>query len=134
VTFFLDNTNPPRFATALRAFDYDVHHLIEISDFPKRGETLDSEWIPYVAARRWATITGDHRILTKPDERRLLEESKLVTIFLPKGYTKDRLWAQFQLLIKAWEEIVAVAERAKPGDCYEVQRYGKVTFFVPPKK
>jgi hypothetical protein len=95
VTFFLDNTNPPRFGPALRAFDYDVHHLLEIQDFPKRGETLDVEWI------------------------------------MPKGFTKDPLWSQFQLIVKAWLEIVAVAERARPGDCYEVQRNGKVTIFVP---
>jgi PIN like domain len=51
VIFFLDNTNPPRFAAALRAFDHDVRHLLEIEDFPKRGETEDSEWIPYVGAK-----------------------------------------------------------------------------------
>jgi hypothetical protein len=61
VTFFLDNTNPPRFAPALRAFDYDVRHLLEIEDFAKRGKTTDSEWIPYVGTKGWVTITGDHR-------------------------------------------------------------------------
>jgi hypothetical protein len=131
VTFFLDNTNSPKFAASLRAFDYDVHHLLDVPDFPKRGETLDVEWIPFVAARRWVTITGDHRILTNPEERRLLEEAKLTVIFMPKGFTKDPIWAQYQLLVKAWREIVAVAERARPGDCYEVQRNGKVTIFVP---
>ncbi|HEY4183658.1 MAG TPA: hypothetical protein VGP07_01255, partial [Polyangia bacterium] len=70
-------------------------------------------------------------ILTNPDERRLFEEWKLTAIFMPKGFTKESLWSQFQLVVKAWQEIVAVAERARPGDCYEVQRNGKVTFFVP---
>ena len=131
MTFFLDNTNPPRFAPALRAFDYDVRHLLEIEDFPQKGKTTDSEWIPYVGARGWVTITGDHRILTQPDERRLFEESKVIAIFMPKGFTKDLLWSQFQLVVKAWPEMVAVAERARPGDCYEVQRNGKVTIYVP---
>lgn len=131
MTFFLDNTNSPRFAPALRAFDFDVRHLLEVQDFAKGGETLDLEWIPYVAAKGWVTITGDHRILTRPDERRLFEEAKLITVFMPKGFTKDPLWSQFQLLVKAWQEIVAIADRARPGDCYEVQRNGKVTIFVP---
>ena len=131
MTFFLDNTNPPRFAPALRVFEYDVRHLIEIEDFPKKGKTADAEWIPYVGAKGWVTITGDHRILVQPDERRLFEQSKLIAIFMPKGFTKDPLWSQFQLVVKAWQEIVAVAERARPGDCYEVQRNGKVTIYVP---
>ena len=82
MTFFLDNTNSPKFASSLRASDYDVRHLLEIDDFAKRGETKDIEWIPYVAAKGWVTITGDHRILMKPEERRLLEEAKLTTIFI----------------------------------------------------
>jgi hypothetical protein len=131
VIFFLDNTNPPPFAPALRAFGYDIRHLLEIDDLPRKGATKDAEWIPFVGARGWVTITGDHRILTNPEERRLFEEWKLIAIFMPKGFTKELLWSQFQLVVKAWPEIVAVADRAHRGDCYEVQRNGKVNIYVP---
>ena len=131
VTFFLDNTNPPGFAPSLRAFEFDVRHMLECAEFPRQGATKDEEWMPVVGAQGWACITGDRRILVTEPLPRIRRESKLTTFFMPKGYTTQPLWPQYQLLVKCWLDIKANAERARAGDCFEVQQNGKVNLFVP---
>ena len=124
VTFFLDNTHPPRFAVVLRALGYDVHHLQEKFE---HASTSDVQWMPIVAKNAWICITGDLRIVKKPQERVVRAEAKLTTVFMPSGFTMLKLWPQFELLIKAWPNIVGAVERSRPGDCFEVQRNGKVS-------
>ncbi len=128
--FFLDNTNPPQFAASLRAFDHDVRHLLEVAALPEKGATKDEVWIPYVAAQGWVAITADRRIATAQRQREILQAARLTTFFMPKGYTTLKLWPQFQILVRAWEQIAANAERAKPGDCFDVQENGKVHLWV----
>lgn len=126
MTFFLDNTNPPAFAPSLRAFGHDVQHLLEIAAFPNKGATKDEEWIPYVGGQGWMTITSDRRIATAQRQREIMQAARLTTFFLPKTYTQLQLWPQYQILVRAWEQIVANAERCRPGDCFDVQENGKV--------
>lgn len=131
MTFFLDNNSPPCFAPSLRAFDHDVRHLLEIADFPNKGATKDEEWMPYVGKKGWMTITADRRIAVVERQREIMLAVKLTTFFMPKTYTQQKLWPQYQILVRAWENIVANAERCKPGDCFEVQENGKVHLYVP---
>lgn len=130
--FFFDNNTPPRFSAALRAFDHDVRHITEcVEHFPRKGATPDEEWIPIIGRLGWIAVTSDRRILAREQQRRLLIEAKLITFFMPSGFVNLPLWPQFELLVKAWPNIVSAAERARSGDLYEVQQNGKVTYFTP---
>ncbi len=130
MTYFLDNTFPRQFAASLRPFELDIQHLQEIVDFPKKGATKDEEWMPYVGTRGWITLTADRRIASGQQQRELLLASKLTTFFMPKNYPRHGLWQQFQILVRAWEQISANAERARLGDCFDVQENGKVTLWT----
>jgi hypothetical protein len=126
VTYFLDNTFSPQFAASLRAFGHEILHLLEVPDFSNKGETKDEEWMPYVGERGWITLTGDRRIATARRLREIFLAPNLTTFFMPKGYSNLKLWPQYQLLVRAWEQIAANAERAQRGDCFEVTEGAKV--------
>lgn len=124
--FFFDMTNPRQFAASLAAFDYDTRHLLGVADFAHREATTDEEWVPYAAERNWVAITGDRRLAA----REIFRTHRLTTFFLPKGYTNLRLWPQYEILVRAWTQIVELADRAHVGDCFDVQMNGKVTLFT----
>lgn len=130
MTYFLDNTFPPQFAPSLRAFGHDILHLLDVADFEHKGATKDEVWVPYVGARGWVALTSDRRIASAERQRGILIAAKMTTFFMPKGYSAHQLWPQYQLLVRAWEQIRANADRARPGDCFDVQESGKVNIMT----
>lgn len=126
MTYFLDNTFPPQFAESLRPFGHDLRHLLHVPEFPNKGATKDEEWMPFVGERGWVTLTSDRRIASTQRQREILISSRLTTFFFPKGYSNHGLWTQFTMFVRAWEQITANAERARPGDCFDVQESGRV--------
>lgn len=117
----------------MRLLDRSAVHLTEVPELPRGAATLDIEWIPFVGKQGWIVVTGDHRIVANPVERKVFVEAKIVAFFMPKGFTKDRLWPQVELLVKAWPNIEELALKSRAGDCYEVQRNGKANPFTPKK-
>ncbi len=114
--FFLDNTLPPRLAEALRALEgpqgYAIKHLREMF----QPDTPDVEWIRKLAAEgEWVMISGDVRISRNQFERRAWIESGLTAFFLAKGWSGLKLWDQAWRLVRWWPEIVAQAEKIRPG-------------------
>jgi len=83
VTFFFDNHHPQDVVIELREAGHEVVHLRE--EFSDQG--LDGQvWIPILADRGWALITGDHRILRKRAEKLVFRRAKLITLFMAKEY------------------------------------------------
>ncbi len=122
MTYFFDNTFPPRLAEIIKILGVDTHHLQD--DFPPG--TLDVDWIPEVGKRGWVVITGDRGISKKPAERKALEEANVISVFMAKGFTTKPIFELVSLFIKWWPDIEHAVERVKPGTSLEVNPNGKV--------
>jgi len=122
VTFFFDNCISPKHVEMLRVFKQDVCHLGESFS----GNTPDEVWIPEVAKRGWVLVTIDRNIKARPHERLALQQSKLTSFFLIKGFESQKLLAFAAALLDVWPHIVAAAEQAQPGSLYSVTFKGKV--------
>ena len=141
MTYFFDNTHPPKFAEIIRMLpppscvETTSRHLYAVNclreHFPQN--TLDKDWMPKVAADRWIVISGDDAILKNPDERAIRHAVKLTMVMMPKRYMNMQIYPALELMIKAWPALVYAGERSKPGDCYRVQDNGKVEPFEPKK-
>jgi hypothetical protein len=136
VKFFLDNCIAVQFAGVLRALDIDAVHLTEYIGPDGNAlppSTRDEDWMPLAAQTEHIAVTGDSRIIKKPQQRVLRESVKLTTVFMPKGYVNLQMWDQLIMLVRYWPAISTTCERAKRGDCIEVSQSGKASFFVPPR-
>lgn len=130
--YFLDNTFPRQFAPAFREVGVDVQHLQEVEGFD--GSTPDVVWMPEVAKRGWITLTADGRILKNAHELRVFSSCGLTLFVMHKHYSKRDLWTQFTELVRAWPAIEQMAERGKPGDCFQVTANCKVDLMKVKKK
>lgn len=122
MTFFFDNTFPKQLVEILRLLKVDVRHLQE--DFPEN--TLDVDWIPEVGKRGWVVITGDRGIARKPAEKKALEEARIISVFMAKGFTNKAIFDLVSCIIKWWPEIERQVERVKAGTSLQVTINGKV--------
>jgi hypothetical protein len=76
-------------------------------------ETLDTDWLPIVAARGWLVITRDHNIRENIAERRAVRESgtKMVALAGRDAVTK---WGQLELVMSNWTRIEELAAQIGP--------------------
>jgi hypothetical protein len=125
VIYFFDNCLSYRYAAMLRALDVEAKALRE--EFEESAP--DEEWIPVVGQRGWVLLTGDRNIRWKPHQREILEKAKVTTFFMVKGYDNLGRWEQAAHFLKAWPNIMQMAEKKQIGRCYLVQMNGKAEPF-----
>jgi hypothetical protein len=112
----LDNTLAPRIAEALGALEGPGGHTVKYLREMFSADTPDVDWIRRLASDGdWVIISGDVRISRNEFERRAWRESGLTAFFLAKGWSGLRLWDQAWRLVKWWPDIVAQAEKIRPG-------------------
>ena len=92
--------------------------------FPK--ETADTVWVRAVG--KWAkppvVISGDSRILVRPDEANALKEQNLTFFCLEKGWMQTDFWEVAWRFLKVWPEIVQIANRTSQPEIFKVS-FGK---------
>ena len=125
MTYFLDNTFPPKLAAILQLLKIDAVHLQEQFD----AHTQDEVWIPLVSKKDYILLTGDGRIRKGSAERAALEQSKLRAVFLFNGYTALPLLKQVAFMIEHWADIDKEALRLNPGEVRHMNNNGKITTY-----
>lgn len=122
MTFFFDNTFPPQVAQILKIMDVEALHLQDIFE----PGIDDVDWIPRAGEEGWVVVTGDLGIHKKPAERLKLESANVVTLFLHKGFTKQKIWEQVAFITRHWPEIERAVAKMKRGSSVLVGPNGKI--------
>jgi len=120
--FFFDNTFPPQIARILQIMDVDAVHLQDFFD----PAVDDVDWIPRAGTEGWIVVTGDLGIHKKPAERLKLEGANIVTVFLHRGFTKQKIWDQLAFVVRHWPEIERSISKVKRGSSVLVGVNGKI--------
>lgn len=123
MTFFFDNTFPPKLAQLLQWLGVDARHLRHCGFAPSAPDT---HWIPEVGRNGWVVITADVNIRQDPAERVALEAADVVAFFLYAGFTNQRKWDQTLWLLKYWSVISAAAGNSERGHSYLVTKGGRL--------
>jgi hypothetical protein len=75
--------------------------------------TLDTEWIPEVARRRWLIITRDSRIREHRAELAAVRENGARMVALA-GRDARSTWEQLEILMIQWRAIESQADQSGP--------------------
>lgn len=67
--------------------------------------TLDVDWIREAGSRRWAVITNDRRLRTRPHEARAALDWGLMVIHLHGKVGSQRPWEQAERLLFHWQKV-----------------------------
>lgn len=75
--------------------------------------TVDTDWLPVVAARGWLVISRDHNIRENIAERRAVREHGAKMVALAGGDARTK-WGQLELVMGHWQRIEQLADEAGP--------------------
>lgn len=86
--------------------------------------TLDTVWIPAVAAQGWLIVTRDKAIQGHRAEIDMVRanNAKMINLYGPEAVNT---WAQLEILMTRWREIEPLADRDGPF-IYQVTRTGRL--------
>lgn len=107
--FFFDRCFPLRIARMLG--QYWLDHEVRARDHDQRFEKtdLDVAIIERLAAdslHRWALVSADRKIMTRPHERVALARSGLELFYLGRAWFKMPTHEQARKFVKAWPMVV----------------------------
>jgi hypothetical protein len=122
VTFFFDNTFPPKIPELLRILGVDATHLQD--HFP--ANTMDRDFIPHVGERGWVLVTGDNNQNRQPAEKKALEDNKVIAVFVYRGFTHLKIFPQVAYIVKNWPAIAERVAKVRPGTSLEINVNGKI--------
>jgi PIN like domain len=126
VRFFIDNNIAPKLARGFNEFVKGEHEVLHLRD-RFAGHTSDVVWMRGLAAESgWVILSGDVAIGRNPHEVAAWKEAGHTIFFLKSGWTNIQFWQQVQKLAKCFPDIMALAQRAKPGDSFIVTVNGKI--------
>lgn len=130
--FFLDNCLAVRHARALHAIiELDGHSVVHLRD-KFAADKPDVEWLRELGREGgWIVISGDVRIVRSAHERAAWHASGLTVFFLKPGWTNIPPLEQHAKLAHSLQQILATAERAKPGSGFTVSVHGKMEQIYP---
>lgn len=128
MNFFFDRCVPPRLCDIVKAAEGNspksdvVEHLNESF----AGDTVDIAWIREIGQRdpKPVVISGDGRILKRPDEANALKEQDLTFFCLDSGWVESPFWDAAWRFLKLWPEIVSVAAKCREPKIFRVS-FGK---------
>lgn len=81
VTYFIDRALGTQVGMSLRA----AGEQVELHDDHFERDTLDTEWIPVVGARRWVVLTKDTALRSRVPELLAIRSAGLAVFALPNG-------------------------------------------------
>lgn len=124
--FFVDNNIALKLARGFNEFLKGEHEVVHL-----RGrfapDTPDVKWMRDLASEPgWVIISADVRIGKNPHEIEAWKQAGHVIFFLKAGWTNIPFWQQVQKLAKCFPEIIERAQRAKPGDSFQVSVKGQI--------
>ncbi len=124
--FFLDNNIAPKLARGFNEFVKGEHEVVHLRD-RFRPDKPDVEWMSELAAEsNWGILSGDVAIGRNRHEVVAWKAAGHMIFFLKPGWTHIQFWQQVQKLAKCFPEIIALAQKAKPGDCFFITVNSKV--------
>ena len=116
----------PKLARGFNEFLQGDHEVLHLRDRFAAG-TPDVEWMQELAAEPgWIILSADVRIGKNRHEIEAWKQAGHTIFFLKAGWTNIEFWQQVQKLAKCFPEILALAQRAKPGDSFLVKVKGKI--------
>lgn len=121
MNIFFDRCFPVQLCAAVAALEHG-EHVVKYHDDHFAPTTTDVDWLRAVGA--WTpkpiVVSGDVRILKKPDELRELVNQNLTFVFLSGGWTNipfgDCVWKFF----KAWPAILRETSRCRQPTAFKV--------------
>lgn len=119
--YFLDNNISYKFAGMLAALDCDVEALRE--SFPT--DITDENLLTQLAGRDVVFVTGDRKMLRRPQELKALKAAGISVLFLGPFWSKMGFWSQAEWWIRRWHLIDGFARGAVKGTFAEVSQGGK---------
>ena len=124
--FFIDNNVARKLARGFNEFVKGEHEVVHLRErFAPNAP--DVEWMRALASESgWIIISGDVAIGRNPHEVEAWKEAGHTIFFLKAGWTNIEFWQQVQKLAKCFPEIVALSQRARPGDSFLVTVNGKI--------
>ena len=124
--FFLDNCLAIRHARALNEMVKPEHSFTHLQD-KFTASTTDVDWIRGLGQEGgWVVISGDYRIGKNAHEREAWRASALTVFFLTKGWTNLPPLQQHSKLALLIDDIVELANRARPGTGFAISVNGKI--------
>ncbi|HEY2295273.1 MAG TPA: hypothetical protein VGM86_31605 [Thermoanaerobaculia bacterium] len=128
--FFFDNCIAWRIAEALAILaDRDGHEIVALrAKFPE--SCPDEVWMPALGKEGgWVVISGDRRIYTNPQRRRVWASAQLTTFFLANAWLGDSFSERQKAarLLARWDEIVDCALKVRPGTALSLPFTGRIT-------
>jgi PIN like domain len=118
VRFFFDNCIAYRVAEALAILtERDGYEIIALrSRFPE--DCPDEVWMPALGQEGgWIVLSGDRKIYTNAQRRRIWASAKLTTFFLANAWMSAAFTERQKAarLLARWDDIVEWAGRVQPG-------------------
>jgi len=125
VRCFVDRCLSFRIANALQAL-VDREHDVKSLDSMFAPNTPDVDWITRLAKDGdWRLITADNLWKTA-QQKEVLKKSRLIAVWLSKGWGNQRPFLQASRLFQDWESIVETVVRAREGAWFELPFRGKI--------
>jgi hypothetical protein len=119
--YTFDNCLSSQLVSALREFGEDVAH---------RGHATDTTWIPSAVQKDIVIISVDLAPKNLPGktklEARAFHEAGAIVFYLPSEFSRWKQWEQIACFFKYWPAIKTKAEKARPGNVFEVAENGRV--------
>jgi PIN like domain len=124
--FFIDNNIAPKLARGFNEFVAGEHEVVHLRD-RFEGSTPDVEWMSQLAGESgWVILSGDVAISRNPHEIEAWQQAGHTIFFLKSGWINIEFWQQVQKLARCFPEVIARAQRSKPGDSFVVTVNGKI--------
>jgi len=124
-TAFFDANCPPQVVESLKPLAPDVTFLHTNIDFAP--DMPDEEWLRMAGEERWIVITFDYRIRKVPEQRRIVEEYRVLAYFPPKKLLHMKGIQKCLALMDKWEAIRDHAcANLDLGGLFQVQENGRI--------
>ncbi len=129
MTFFFDRCVPICLAKMVAILERGTHLVVHHDEDKRfRPTTTDVEWLNTIGSDKPqpAIISGDGRILKRPDEARELRSQNLTFFCLASQWQNMPIHDQAWKFIRIWPEIVSLAVAAKEPTVFQVQAGSKL--------
>lgn len=100
---------------------YDTTYPGDPGD-PRRGRppcpitdpsTKDPTWIPLVATQGWVVLSRDRRLLSRPEEVRVIREHGLRVVIID-ARRDPTTWGELKIVVAQWDAIERLADVEGP--------------------